>query len=83
MGTRNLPRVRNFPVHPACAYAWCPLVMKEFANSGHVDALAVFLTVAALLGLVRVARAKDGTGLLAAVLAFGLLGLLPVALLLL
>ena len=25
-------------------YAWCPLVIKELANSGHLDSLAVFLT---------------------------------------
>jgi hypothetical protein len=25
-------------------YAWCPLVVKEIANSGHLDSVAVFLT---------------------------------------
>lgn len=35
------------------AYAWCPLVLKEFANSGHLDAIAVFLTVAAAYCAVR------------------------------
>jgi len=30
------------------AYAWCPLVLKEFANSGHLDAIAVCLTTAAV-----------------------------------
>jgi len=34
------------------AYAWCPLVLKEFANSGHLDAIAVFLSTAAILCLV-------------------------------
>jgi len=36
--------------HPAwvIAYAWCPLVMKEFANSGHLDSIAVCLTTAAI-----------------------------------
>lgn len=29
-------------------YAWCPLLMKEVANSGHLDAIAVFLTAAAV-----------------------------------
>ena len=28
------------------AYAWCPLLLKEIANSGHLDALAVLLTTA-------------------------------------
>jgi hypothetical protein len=37
----------------AIAYAWCPLVLKEFANSGHLDAIAVFLTVAAAYCAVR------------------------------
>lgn len=30
------------------AWGWCPLVMKEFANSGHLDSIAVFLTTLAL-----------------------------------
>ena len=33
---------------PLVAYAWCPLVIKEFAGSGHLDAVLVFLVVAAL-----------------------------------
>lgn len=35
------------------AYAWCPLVIKEFANSGHLDAVAVCLTAAAAYAAVR------------------------------
>lgn len=37
-------------VHPGwiTAYAWCPLVLKEFANSGHLDSIAVFLTSVAV-----------------------------------
>lgn len=27
-------------------YGWCPLVMKEFANSGHLDSIAVCLSIA-------------------------------------
>lgn len=34
-------------------YAWCPLVLKEFANSGHLDAIAVFLTTLAMWLAVR------------------------------
>lgn len=30
------------------AYAWCPLVLKEFANSGHLDSIAVCLTTGAV-----------------------------------
>ena len=29
-------------------YAWCPLVIKEIANSGHLDALAYFLATLAI-----------------------------------
>jgi hypothetical protein len=35
------------PVGWVTAYAWCPLLIKEVANSGHLDALAVFLSTAA------------------------------------
>ena len=37
--------LRHSGVHTAwlLTYAWCPLVMKEFANSGHLDSIAVFL----------------------------------------
>ncbi|MBI5759770.1 MAG: hypothetical protein HZA46_14730 [Planctomycetales bacterium] len=40
--------------HPgwSVAYAWCPLVMKEFANSGHLDSIAVcFATLSVLLAV--------------------------------
>jgi len=40
----------------ALAYAWCPLVMKEFSNSGHLDAIAVFLTTLSVYWLVRACR---------------------------
>ncbi|MEM9366264.1 MAG: hypothetical protein AAGD07_09715 [Planctomycetota bacterium] len=36
-------------------YAWCPLVLKEFANSGHLDAIAVMLTTLAIWLLGRAA----------------------------
>ena len=34
------------------SYAWCPLVVKEFANSGHLDAIAVFFMMGSLTTLV-------------------------------
>lgn len=34
-------------------YAWCPLVLKEFSNSGHLDAVAVMLTTLAIWLAVR------------------------------
>lgn len=49
--------------HPGwmIAYAWCPLVIKEFANSGHLDSIAVFLTTAAVYSIVRFVAAKEPT----------------------
>ena len=40
----QLLRHLALPVGWSVAYGWCPLVMKEFANSGHLDAIAVFFT---------------------------------------
>ena len=42
----------RMPVGLSVAYGWCPLVMKEVANSGHLDAIAVFLSVLAIFLLV-------------------------------
>jgi len=42
----------------AIAYGWCPLVIKEVANSGHLDAIAVFFTALAIYLAVRVAGAQ-------------------------
>ncbi|MBI3863080.1 MAG: hypothetical protein HY290_14405 [Planctomycetia bacterium] len=36
------------PLGLSVIYAWCPLVIKEIANSGHLDALAFFLTTLAM-----------------------------------
>ncbi len=42
-------------------YAWCPLLMKEVANSGHLDAIAVFLTTVVVYLAVRlITRTRDG-----------------------
>lgn len=38
----------NLKVGWAIGYAWSPLVIKEFANSGHLDAIAVFFSVLAV-----------------------------------
>jgi hypothetical protein len=40
-------------VHWCLAYAWCPLVIKEVANSGHLDVIAVFFTTLAIYLFVR------------------------------
>ncbi|MDA1229328.1 MAG: hypothetical protein O2856_01015 [Planctomycetota bacterium] len=36
------------------SYAWCPLVVKEFANSGHLDAIAVFFMLGSVTMLVSI-----------------------------
>lgn len=36
---------------PVIAWAWCPLVLKEFANTAHMDVIPVFFTVAAFVAL--------------------------------
>ena len=37
-----LLRARNLPVERALVYGWCPLVVIEFAGSGHNDSITVF-----------------------------------------
>jgi hypothetical protein len=48
-----LLRCAGRPAEWSIAYAWCPLVLKEFANSGHLDSIAVFVATAALYCAVR------------------------------
>jgi len=49
------------PIGWAIAYAWCPLLIKEVANSGHLDALAVFLTTLALYIAIRALFPRTAT----------------------
>ncbi|MBI2825056.1 MAG: hypothetical protein HYX69_10260 [Planctomycetia bacterium] len=49
----RLLRWSGKPVGWSIAYAWCPLPIKEVANSGHLDALATFLTTVGLLWSVQ------------------------------
>jgi hypothetical protein len=44
----ELLRVTGYHWGWSIAYGWCPLVMKEIAGSGHLDAIAVFLTTLAV-----------------------------------
>lgn len=44
----KLLRLCQQPVGLCLIYAWCPLLLKEVANSGHLDAVAVFLTTLAV-----------------------------------
>ncbi len=39
----GLLRVAGRPMSLCIVYAWCPLLLKEVANSGHLDSIAVFL----------------------------------------
>ena len=56
------------------SYAWCPLILKEFANSGHLDSIAVFFSVAAVAFVVRVVvnQRPNGALLLGASVAMAL-----------
>lgn len=52
----------NMPMSLSLLYCWCPLVIKEFANSGHLDSIAVFFTVATIwLLLPPCSKAETGT----------------------
>lgn len=50
----RLLRLASLPIGLSVAYGWCPLVMKEVANSGHLDAIAVFATTAVVLLFARI-----------------------------
>jgi hypothetical protein len=49
------------PIGWAVLYGWCPLLMKEVANSGHLDVIAVFLTTLSLYLLVKSTGAGQGS----------------------
>lgn len=49
------------PAVRAVAYAWCPLVLKEFANSGHLDSIAVCLLIGAAWAICRWLKKGEGT----------------------
>jgi hypothetical protein len=65
-----LLRLTGMHVGWAVAYGWCPLVIKEIANTGHLDSIAVFLTVLALYLLARMV-AESVSNKPTAVLAVG------------
>lgn len=57
--------------HPAWAilYAWNPLVLKEFAGSGHLDSIAVFFTIYAVaVAANAIASRRPGQWSVAAIL---------------
>ncbi len=63
LGQLKLPR------HLAIGWLWCPLVLKEFANGGHLDSIAIFFCVLGLYFAVRYWQRSDSIrdGLLSAV----------------
>lgn len=54
----GLLRLSGLPFGLSVIYGWCPLLMKEFANSGHLDAIAVFLTALFAYLLARICFSK-------------------------
>ncbi len=55
----GLLRRLDMPAGWSVAYAWCPLVLKEFGNSLHLDSIAVFFATAAVYALVRTRDARQ------------------------
>jgi hypothetical protein len=62
--------LKNFKIDPrySIIYAWCPLVIIEFAHSGHNDSLAIFLVLLSFWSL-----QKDMKTISAIALALGVL----------
>lgn len=56
----RLLRRGGLPEDWCLAYGWCPLVLKEFANTAHLDAIAVFLTVLAAYYLAGMDECPSG-----------------------
>lgn len=48
----------GFDPHRVVVYAWSPLVLKEFANTGHYDALAILLLLGGLYWVVSNSSAR-------------------------
>jgi hypothetical protein len=44
------------------AYGWCPLALKEVANSGHMDSIPAFFTLLALYWIIGPARSTEEAG---------------------
>ncbi len=59
----------HLDVRYAIIYAWSPLALVEFANSGHIDSLAVLLTCLSFLALLRKRTSLSAAALALAVLS--------------
>ncbi len=57
-----LIRMTGLQVGWLVAYGWNPLVIKEIANSGHLDSIAVFFVVAAVYLLLSANKLGAATG---------------------
>ncbi|MBI3893073.1 MAG: DUF2029 domain-containing protein [Candidatus Wallbacteria bacterium] len=55
-----LLRLTGRPEVWALAYGWCPLALKEYAQTGHFDPVATFFLLASLYTLARGRRALAG-----------------------
>jgi hypothetical protein len=62
-------RQLGIDVRYSIVYAWSPLATIEFANSGHIDSLAVLLTLLSFLALLRKRMALSAAALALAVLS--------------
>lgn len=71
-----LLRLTNRKLGWAFAYGWCPLVIKEIANSGHLDSLAIALTTLAVGWTIVALKSADSSPhrrfVIGAALALGL-----------
>ncbi len=63
-----LLRAQKLPSERVLLYAWCPLVVVEFAGSGHNDSLVVFALLLANLAIIRGWQAMSIASLAAATL---------------
>lgn len=74
----KLLRIAGRSLNAAIVYGWCPLLMKEVAGSGHLDAIAVFFTTLTIYLVAKhLLRARGSTAVstnacLAAVVSFAL-----------
>ena len=75
----QLLRLCRKPVGLSLIYAWCPLLLKEVANSGHLDAVAVFLTTLAVYLAVRLRRDPRQTSIIMTARASGIAVVLALA----
>jgi len=63
-----LLRAQKLPSERVLLYAWCPLVVVEFAASGHNDSMVVFALLLANLAIIKAWRRVSIVALAAAVL---------------